>query len=61
MSQAGAGRDETVHGSATGQPHPARRVDSAALFGGSREIVIVHRDQEYRLRLTRADKLILTK
>jgi hemin uptake protein HemP len=40
---------------------PARRVDSAALFGGRREVVIVHGDQEYRLRVTRADKLILTK
>ncbi len=38
-----------------------RRVDSPALFRGEREIVIVHRGQEYRLRITKADKLILTK
>ncbi len=39
----------------------ARRVPSAALFGCDREIVILHRGQEYRLRITKADKLILTK
>lgn len=31
------------------------------LFRGRREVVIVHAGQEYRLRITRADKLILTK
>ncbi len=35
--------------------------DSPALFRGHREVVIVHRGQEYRLRITKADKLILTK
>jgi hemin uptake protein HemP len=39
--------------------HP--RWTSRDLFGGRREIVIVHAGQEYRLRITRADKLILTK
>ena len=38
-----------------------RRVGSSALFAGTREIVILHRGQEYRLRITKADKLILTK
>jgi len=38
-----------------------RRLDSAALFQRAREIVIVHGGQEYRLRITKADKLILTK
>jgi hemin uptake protein HemP len=38
-----------------------RTVDSAALFAGRREIVIRHGESEYRLRITRADKLILTK
>ena len=37
------------------------RVHSAELFRGGREIVIVHRGQEYRLFITKADKLILTK
>jgi hemin uptake protein HemP len=36
-------------------------VDSAALFDGRREIVIRHAGSEYRLRITRSDKLILTK
>lgn len=39
----------------------SRALSSARLFGGRREIVIVHRGQEYRLRITKADKLILTK
>ena len=52
---------------ATAPPHPRRsragprRLDSAALFQRAREIVIVHGGQEYRLRITKADKLILTK
>jgi len=37
------------------------RIDSSRLLAGSREIVIEHAGQEYRLRLTRNDKLILTK
>jgi len=36
-------------------------VRSDELFRGGQEIVIVHHDQEYRLRITRAGKLILTK
>jgi len=39
----------------------ARQLASVALFQGRREVVIVHRGQAYRLRITRADKLILTK
>ena len=39
----------------------ARAVDSAELFAGGREIVIRHAGSEYRLRITRTDKLILTK
>jgi hemin uptake protein HemP len=42
-------------------PGGPRRLDSAALFQRAREIVIVHGGQEYRLRITKADKLILTK
>ena len=42
-------------------PGAPRRLDSAALFERAREIVIVHGGQEYRLRITRSDKLILTK
>jgi hemin uptake protein HemP len=38
-----------------------RRLFSSMLFRGDREVVIVHNREEYRLRITRADKLILTK
>lgn len=40
---------------------PAVRIASADLFRGRRDIVILHRGQEYRLHITKADKLILTK
>lgn len=51
----------------TAAPRPAaaapaqRRVDSRLLLRESRELVIEHLGQEYRLRRTRNDKLILTK
>jgi len=41
-------------------PSPAV-VDAAALFGRSNEVRLWHRGQEYRLRITKAGKLILTK
>ena len=44
-----------------GAPRAAVRIASTELFRGRREIVIVHRGQEYRLHITKADKLILTK
>lgn len=37
------------------------RVDTDAVFGAGREVILVHRGQEYRLRITKAGKLILTK
>jgi len=36
-------------------------IDSARLLAGGRELLIRHGTEEYRLRLTRNDKLILTK
>jgi hemin uptake protein HemP len=44
-------------------PAPVRvaRTSSGNLFAGRRELVIEHAGQEYHLRLTRNDKLILTK
>lgn len=38
-----------------------RRLSSAELLAGGREAVIVHGQDEYRLRLTSNGKLILTK
>lgn len=46
---------------ASGPAGDQRQIPSASLFHGRREIVIVHHGQEYRLRITKADKLILTK
>jgi len=42
-------------------PRPPRRVESVTLFQRDRELVIVHHGQEYRLRITKSGKLILTK
>ncbi|HWU75541.1 MAG TPA: hemin uptake protein HemP [Rhodanobacter sp.] len=43
-------------------PAAARRhVSSQSLLEGARELVIQHQGSEYHLRLTRNDKLILTK
>jgi hemin uptake protein HemP len=49
-------RDET-----TAVRRPLRRVESVTLFQLDREVVIVHHGQEYRLRITKSGKLILTK
>jgi hemin uptake protein HemP len=38
-----------------------QRIASMQLLAGGNELVIEHAGQEYRLRLTRNDKLILTK
>ena len=37
------------------------RIDSRDVFIGTREIIIRHGDETYRLRLTMQNKLILTK
>ncbi|MHB1059273.1 MAG: hemin uptake protein HemP [Rhodanobacter sp.] len=39
----------------------ARHISSQSLLEGARELVIQHQGSEYHLRLTRNDKLILTK
>ncbi|TVS13858.1 MAG: hemin uptake protein HemP [Gammaproteobacteria bacterium] len=46
--------------SATGECG-GRELSSEALLGGHKEVVIRHGDETYRLRLTRQNKLILTK
>jgi len=40
---------------------PPVRVESQQLFEGQRELIIQHQGEAYRLRITRHDKLILTK
>ena len=42
-------------------PAKKPRIESSHLFQGNSEIVIVHHDEEYSLRITRNGKLILTK
>jgi len=37
-----------------------RRVESDALLGDAKELLIVHNGREYRLRMTQNGKLILT-
>jgi hemin uptake protein HemP len=37
------------------------RIESQRLFQGNSELVIVHHDEEYNLRITKNGKLILTK
>jgi hemin uptake protein HemP len=54
--QAGLG-PAAVSPIAAGSAH----LDSRSLFGGRSELVINHGGEEYRLRLTRQGKLILTK
>lgn len=41
--------------------NPPPRLRSEDLFRSSHELIIEHQGQEYRLRLTRNDKLILNK
>ncbi|MDP1645842.1 MAG: hemin uptake protein HemP [Thiobacillus sp.] len=41
-------------------PSPVH-LDSRELFRSGNEVVIVHKGEEYRLRITRNEKLILTK
>jgi hemin uptake protein HemP len=44
------------------KPAPAlRRIPIEELLGRADQVILVHRGEEYRLRLTRANKLILTK
>lgn len=38
-----------------------RVVESAALFGGASELRVLHGGHEYRLRVTRQGRLLLTK
>ena len=56
MSEPERGRPE-----ASAPATPRVRLSSRDLFRGGREILILHGGHEYRLRITRADKLILTK
>jgi hemin uptake protein HemP len=60
--------DSNQQSSATSPPAQPRQIaisenhiDSRELFTGTREIIIAHGEDTYRLRLTTQNKLILTK
>jgi hemin uptake protein HemP len=53
--------DHPLAGATSPRSPTLQRVDSRRLLAGGRELLIDHGGQEYRLRLTRNDKLILTK
>jgi len=42
-------------------PTPIKEIDVASLIGAGREVVLLHRGERYRLRVTANGKLILTK
>ena len=52
--------EKTGPGGAAGLPEP-RLIALKDLMGSDRELLLSHNDQVYRLRLTKANKLILTK
>lgn len=51
----------TLSKSATASTNKAARTTSQALLQGKQRLMIEHAGEEYCLRLTRNDKLILTK
>jgi len=53
--------DRPHHQGDAGPVRSKRRITSVELLGSAREIVIEHGGDEYRLRITSNDKLILTK
>tara|TARA_R110001606_G_scaffold265052_1_gene414096 strand:- start:363 stop:557 length:195 start_codon:yes stop_codon:yes gene_type:complete len=57
-----SGRGTDAGRGATGTPAPAvATLRSRDLFAGSREVIIEHQGDSYRLRCTSKGKLILTK
>ena len=59
MSELPQPRHDTTDGKQGRAQMPVIEVE--AVLGSAREIVVRHRDEEYRLRVTRNQKLILTK
>lgn len=63
MDNEAKGRKETGKAAANGEgkfADPIRRISSVDLLGAQGELVILHQGREYRLRVTRNEKLILT-
>ena len=56
-----AASSERVVPSCAATPEAGKRISSAELFAGAREVLIEHSGETYRLRHTSQGKLILTK
>lgn len=70
LQDPGQGRKPDMHqpqptvtpaGSLTPLPTPMQRIAVSDLMAGAKVVILMHDAQEYRLRLTQANKLILTK
>ncbi len=67
ISRGNDNNQQSTAGSPALPPGPRRivvaenHIDSRELFTGTREIIIAHGEETYRLRLTAQNKLILTK
>ena len=63
MAQSGtpAGEDASGSGAARPEAEATRVIRSEELFAGRRSVVIQHADAQYRLLITRNDRLILQK
>lgn len=63
LSDADAIRSDVERGGGGSAPAkaPPRVIDIHDLLGERREVVIVHKGENYRLRITAKDRLILTK
>lgn len=51
----------TLRSSRAQSAAPMRRLTTEALMAGAREVILEHRGEHYRLRVTSNGKLILTK
>jgi hemin uptake protein HemP len=61
QSEGHEGQKPALPTDGSAKPVPPVTVEAASLFKGTDEVRLLHRGQEYRLRVTRQGKLILTK
>lgn len=54
-------KEEAASAKMEAQAKSVRAISSADIFQGEREVSIVHGECKYRLQITKAGKLILTK
>jgi hemin uptake protein HemP len=63
LGRTGLGRERMSRGEEKQQslmtaPASSRRIDIGTLLGSAREVILIHNNSEYRLRITSNDKLI---